>query len=141
MYFECKLRYDKIQENGAVKKVTEAYLVDALSFTEAEARIIKEMTPYISGDSVVTAIRKTKIAEIFVNEDDERWYIVKTAFISLDEKSGKEKKTISQILVGASNPDEAMERHRQGMKGTMADYEIAGINETAYMDVFPTVKA
>lgn len=136
MYFECKLRYDKMQENGAIKKTTEAFLVEALTFTDAEATIIEKMQPYITGEFSVVAIRKTKIAELFINEDDERWYIVKTGFISLDDKSGKEKKSISQMLVGANDPDEAMERHREGMNGTMADYTVEAVLDASYMNVF-----
>lgn len=134
--FETKIRYDKIQENGAVKKVTEAYLVDALSFTEAEARIIEEMTPYISGDFCVVAIKRTKIAEVFWNPEAEKWWTVKVNFITLDEKSGVEKKSASLILVQADDDASAREKFNEGMKGTMAAYEIAGINETNYIEVF-----
>ena len=134
--FETKIRYDKIQENGAVKKVTEAYLVDALSFTEAEARIIEEMIPYISGDFSVVAIKRTKIAEVFWNPEAEKWWTVKVNFITLDEKSGVEKKSASLILVQADDDASAREKFNEGMKGTMADYEIAGINETNYLEVF-----
>lgn len=94
-WFECKVRYDKMQENGAVKKVNEPYLVDALSFTEAEARIIEEQTPYISGEFSVSAVKRTRIAEIFFNEDGDRWYMVKVAFITIDERSGVEKKDLA----------------------------------------------
>lgn len=134
--FETKIRYDKIQENGAVKKATEAYLVDALSFTEAEARIIEEMTPYISGDFSVIAIKRTKIAEVFWNPEAEKWWTVKVNFITLDEKNGVEKKSASLILVQADDDASAREKFNEGMKGTMADYEIAGINETNYLEVF-----
>lgn len=134
--FETKIRYDKIQENGAVKKVTEAYLVDALTFTEAEARIIEEMTPYISGDFSVVAIKRTKIAEVFWNPEAEKWWTVKVNFITLDEKTGVEKKSASLILVQADDDASAREKFNEGMKGTMADYEIAGINETNYIEVF-----
>lgn len=134
--FETKIRYDKIQENGAVKKVTQAYLVDALSFTEAEARIIEEMTPYISGDFSVVAIKRTKIAEVFWNPEAEKWWTVKVNFITLDEKTGVEKKSASLILVQADDDASAREKFNEGMKGTMADYEIAGINETNYIEVF-----
>lgn len=136
MYFECKVRYDKIQENGAVKKVTESYVVDALTFTEAEARIIKEMTPFISGEFSIPAIKKTKIAEIFTDDSSEGWWMVKVNFITIDEKSGKEKKSANYILVRADDSKAANDRFQEGMKGTMSDYEIAGINETAYREVF-----
>ena len=106
-WFECKVRYDKLQENGSIKKVSEPYLVDALSFTEAEARIIEEQTPYISGDFSVSAVKRTKIAEIFWNEEGDKWYLVKCAFITIDEKTAVEKRSTSLFLVQASNLAEA----------------------------------
>ena len=135
-WFECKVRYDKLQENGAAKKVNEPYLVDALSFTEAEARITEEQTPFISGEFTVSAIKSTKIAEIFWDETGDRWSLVKVAFITIDEKTAAEKRSISQILVQAANCRHALERFEEGMKGTMADYEIVSINETPIMDVY-----
>ncbi|MDE5567036.1 MAG: DUF4494 domain-containing protein [Muribaculaceae bacterium] len=135
-WFECKVRYDKLQENGAVKKVNEPYLVDALSFTEAEARIIDEQTPFISGEFSVSAVKRTKISEIFWNEGGDRWYLVKVAFITIDERSGVEKRTATLILVQASNFKEALDNFIEGMKDTMADYEIVSITETPLMDVY-----
>lgn len=137
LWFECKVRYDKIQGNGTVKKVNEPYLVDALTFTEAEARIIEEITPYISGDFSISAVKKTKISEIFFNEGGDRYYMVKVNFVTLDEKSGTEKRSASFILVQASDFAGALQKFNEGMKGTMADYEIASIAETPLMDVFP----
>lgn len=136
MWFECKVRYEKLQENGAAKKVTEPYLVDALSFTEAEARITEEMTPYISGEFTVSAIKPTKIAEIMWDETGDRWYLTKVAFITIDEKTAGEKRSVSQIMVQAANFKNAVARFEEGMKGTMADYEIVQINETMIMDVY-----
>ncbi len=135
-WFECKVRYDKIQENGAAKKVTEPYLVDALSFTEAESRITEEQRPYISGEFSISAIKPTKISEIFWDENGDRWYLVKVAFITIDEKSAVEKRAISQILVQAGNFRHALDNFTEGMKGTMADYEIVQITETPLMDVY-----
>ena len=126
-WFECKVRYDKLQENGAAKKVNEPYLVDALSFTEAEARITEEQRPFISGEFQVSAIKPTKIAEIFWDETGDRWYLVKVAFITIDEKTAAEKRSNSLILVQAANFKHALERFEEGMKGTMADYEIVQI--------------
>lgn len=139
LWFECKVRYDKMQENGAVKKVNEPYLVDALTFTEAEARIIEEITPFISGDFSISAVKKTKIAEIFFDERDsaDRYYMVKVNFIQLDEKSGAEKKSASFILVQGADFKGALDRFDEGMKGSAADYEIASIAETPLMDVYP----
>ena len=102
-WFECKVRYDKTMENGAVKKVNEPYLLDALSFTEAEARMIEEITPFISGDFSISAVKRTKIAEIFWDDTADKWYLVKVAFITIDEKTAAEKKSTSMILVAANN--------------------------------------
>ena len=135
-WFECKIRYDKAQENGAIKKVTEPYLVDALSFTEAEARIIEEQTPFISGEVNVTAVKRTKIAEIFWDDSADKWYLVKVAFVTIDEKTAVEKKSTSLILVAASDFKGAYDNSMEGMKGTMADFEIVSITETPLMDVY-----
>ena len=135
-WFECKIRYDKTQENGSIKKVTEPYLVDALSFTEAEARIIEEQTPFISGEVSVTAVKRTNISEIFWDDSAYKWYLVKVAFITIDEKSAVEKKTTSLILVAGSDFKGAYDNFMEGMKGTMADFEIVSITETPLMDVY-----
>lgn len=137
LWFECKVKFDKMQENGSVKKVNEPYLVDALSFTEAEARIIEMITPYISGEFTISAVKKTKISEIFWNESGDKFYMVKVMFITLDEKTAVEKKSASFILVQASDFRNALENFEKGMNGTMADFEIASIAETPLMDVFP----
>ncbi|MDE5683260.1 MAG: DUF4494 domain-containing protein [Muribaculaceae bacterium] len=135
-WFECKVRYDKLQENGAAKKVTEPYLVDALSFTEAEARITEEQTPFISGEFSVSAVKRTKIAEIFFDETGDRWFLVKVGFITIDEKTAVEKRSTSLILVQATTFKEAYDNFIKGMAGTMADYEIVSISETPLMDVY-----
>lgn len=147
-WFECKVRYDKQQENGtAVKKVTETFLVDALSFTEAESRIIEERTPYISGDFSVTAVKRTKIQEIFYNEAGDKWYLVKWLFVTLDDKpvaAGKppvEKKVAVLTLVQASEFADALNEFMERMKGTLYDFEIAQIHETQILDVYPVKTA
>lgn len=116
--------------------MTEPYLVDALSFTEAEARIIEEITPFISGEFKVTAVKRTNIAEIFWNEAGDRWYKVKVNFITIDEKTAVEKKTANFIMVQAEDFKSAFENFMAGMKGTMSDFEIASITETLIMDVY-----
>jgi hypothetical protein len=124
-------------ENGMLKKVTEPYLVDALSFTEAEARIIEEIKPYISGEFTITDIKRARIAELFFNENGDRYYKIKIFYITLDEKSGAEKKTAVQMLAQAADVKDAITVLEDGMKGSMADYVIASIAETMIMDVFP----
>ncbi|WP_321517847.1 DUF4494 domain-containing protein [uncultured Bacteroides sp.] len=136
-WFECKIRYDKVAENGMNKKVTEPYLVDALSFTEAEARIIEEITPFISGEFTVADIKRANYSELFEDEAGDRWFKCKLQFITLDEKSGAEKKVSTQVLVQAGDLREAVKNLDEGMKGTMADYVIASVAETAIMDVYP----
>lgn len=130
-------------ENGTTKKVTEPYLVDALSFTEAESRIIEEVTPFISGEFIVSDIKRAKYTELFDSDDsrDDRWFKCKLSFITLDEKSGAEKKTFSVVLVQASDLRRAVTQLDRGMKGSMADYAIVSMTETAIMDVFPFAEA
>ena len=138
-WMECKIRYEKVMENGMQKKVTEPYLVDALSFTEAEARIIEEMTPFISGEFTVADIKRSNYSELFPSEDeaDDRWFKCKLVFITLDEKSGAEKRTSTNVLVQASDLDQAKKNLDKAMKGTMADYQVPSVTETAIMDVYP----
>lgn len=145
-WFECKIKYDKLQENGtSVKKVTESFLVDALSFTEAEARIIEEREPYMSGEFSVTAVKRTKIAEIFYDDSDtaDKWYQVKWLITTLDDKAaalGKpavEKKVSVLSMVQAADFRGALDSFMDGMKNTLADFEIAAINETTVLDVYP----
>ncbi len=138
-WFECKIRYEKTLENGMNKKVTEPYLVDALSFTEAETRIIEEMTPFITGEFTVADIRRANYSELFSSDEEaaDRWFKCKLIFITLDEKSGAEKKSSTQVLVQAADLRDAVKKLDEGMKGTMADYQIASVAETALMDVYP----
>ena len=136
-WFECKVSYEKMVDGGMQKRVTEPYLVDALSFTEAEARIIEEIRPYISGDFMVTGIKRARLSELFFNPAGDRYYRVKVSYVTLDEKSGTENKTAVQMLAQASTVKEAIEVVDEGMKGTMADYVIASVTETLLIDVFP----
>ena len=136
-WFECKVSYEKILENGMQKKVTEPYLVDALSFTEAEARITEEIRPYISGEFTIADIKRAKLSELFFNDNGDRFFKAKVMFITLDEKSGTEKKTAAQMLAQASDIKEALKVVEKGMEGTLADYAIASLTESPIMDVFP----
>ncbi len=137
LWFECKVKYDRMQDNGSVKKVNEPYIVDALSFTEAETRIIEEMKPFISGDFSISAVKKTKITEIFFDDTADKYYMVKYNIITLDEKTGVEKRSAVFTLVQATDFDNALVNFRNGMNGTISDYEIVSITETQVMDVYP----
>lgn len=138
-WFECSLKYEKVMENGMNKKVTELYLVDALSITEAEARLIAEMSPFIQGEFQCKGIKEAKYSEIFFSEEEsaDRYFKCKLLFITLDEKSGNEKTTSIQMLVEAADLRDAVKKLDAGMKGTMADYQIASVSETKIMDVYP----
>lgn len=136
-WFLSKVSFEKVMENGMQKKVTEQYLVDALSFTEAEARSIEEVRPFISGEFTLEDVTRKRISEIFFNENGDRFYQAKVYFITLDEKSGSEKKTKATMIVQASTFKEAYDNLTAGMKNTMADYIIGEISETAIVDIFP----
>ena len=137
-WFECKIRYEKVMEDGMQKKVTETYVVDALSFSEAEERIIEEMSAYISGEFNVTDIKKAPYKEIFFADTDmaDRWYKAKLQFITIDEKTEKEKRTSVAYLVNAGSFNGAVKNIDEVMGGTMIDYVISSIAETTLMDVF-----
>ncbi len=137
-WFECKIEYKKTLENGAEKKVAEPYLVDAINFTEAERRIIEEVQPFMTGEFQVKDIKRMKFAELFetMEESADRWFKAKLVFITLDEKSGAEKKTSQNVLIQAADLRAAVARLDEGMKGSMMDYTIASIAETASVDVF-----
>ena len=137
-WYQCTVKYEKTMENGALKKVSEPYLVDALSFTEAEKRIIEEITPFMTGIFEVSDIKKPRIAEIFEAKDDaaDRYFRLKLSFITLDEKSGKEKKSSQNVLVQAEDLRDAIRRLDEGMKGSVSDYGIVAVTDTPIMDIF-----
>ena len=135
-WFECTIKYEKELEEGKTAKITERYLVDALTFTEAEARIIKEMKPFISGLFEVANINPQKYSELFWNEKADKWFKTKVNFIVLDEEKGVEKKVANYMLVQANDLKEARELLVEGMKGSQADWEIASISETKILDVY-----
>jgi len=136
-WFECKIRYEKLDDKGKGKKVTETYLVDALSFSEAEVRISKEVTPFMSGEFSISGIKKAGINEIFQEVEGDRWYKCKVNFISIDEVKATEKKITSNMLVLGSNIKEAWDNLESALKDTMSDYEVPSITETSIMDIFP----
>lgn len=137
-WFECKIRYEKMMEDGTQKKVTELYTVDALSFTEAESSIIEEMSAYISGEFEVKDIKKAAYGEIFFSDapSADRWFKTKLQFITIDEKTEKEKRSNVNYLVHADSLRQAVKSIDEVMGGTMIDYEIASVAETQIMDVF-----
>ena len=138
-YFEVGVRYEKTQEDGTAKKVTETYLIDALSFSEVEKHITEEMEAYISGEFSVVTEKITNIADV-VNTDDvlaDKFYKVKFSIITVDEKTGKEKKQTQLIVVKASSNDDARDRYKQYHKDTPVDLVLEAVSETKYIDYIP----
>lgn len=134
-WFDCAIKYERIAEEGKVVKVKEIYLIDALSFTEAEARITKHLQPFIEGDFSVETVKRGKINAMFFNEDGERWFRAKVLYITMDEEKGVEKKTACTMLVQANDIQDALNGIIEGMKGSMADYEIYSISNTEIIEV------
>ena len=135
-YNIVKCRYQKTLESGRVKYANESYIVDCLSKTEGEVRIIEELTP-IYPDLQIKSIGESHITQIFGDNEAERFYLAKVAFITIDEKTAAEKRTVSQILVGAKDFDDALQIFKDGMKDTMADWELVSLAETQIMQVYP----
>ena len=137
-WFECKVKMDTMKDDGTTKPETFSYLVDALNFTEAESRIIEEVTPFCSGNLDVTDIKRVKYAEIFPSDAEmaDKWYKVRCLLITIDEKTQTEKEIANNMLVQAGTFYEAVENFDMGMKGSMMDYRIASLQETKLMDVF-----
>ena len=138
IWFECKVRYEKTMEDGMPKKVVEIYTVDALSFSEAEERIMEELSSYVSGEIDIVDLKIAQYKEIFFADSDlaDKWYKAKLAFITIDEKTDKEKKTSVFYLVNAGNINSAIKNIDEVMGGTMIDYQTLNVSETNIMDVF-----
>ena len=137
-WFETKVQYEKVQVDGTQKKVTEQYVVDAMSFTEAESSIIEEMKPYVSGDYKIKNITPANYHEVFFSDcsQDDKWYKAKLALITIDEKTEKEKRIMVQYLVQASSTDTVQKAINDIMNNTMIDYQTVSISETKIIDVF-----
>lgn len=137
-FFEVNIQYQKMQEDGKEKKVTEQYVVEALSFTEAESRIIEELNPYISGEFDVVSEKIATYKEIFLSDrtDDDKWFISKVGFITLDEMTAKEKKKHFRYLVQAATSEIALDYTKEMLSHGMSDYSIDSVQDTQIIDVF-----
>ncbi|MBI6119653.1 DUF4494 domain-containing protein [Salegentibacter maritimus] len=136
-WFECKVKYKKTHETGEQKMTTDTYLLDAVSYTEAEARITEEMTAYTSEDFRIMNIKVANFSEVHPFENSDRWFKSKVSLVAMDEESGKEKKTNIYLLVQANDIKEAFENTTTAMEETMGDYSIPSITESPILDVFP----
>ena len=137
-FYEVKIQYKKMLEDGKEKKVTEQYVVEALSFTEAESRITEEITPYTDGDFDVVSEKIAPYNEIILSDksDDDKWFISKVSLITLDEKTAKEKKTSQRLLVQAETSEKAMDYTKEMFSYGMSDYSIDSVQDTPTLDVF-----
>lgn len=138
-WFEAKVKYVKVNEDGRERKVNESYLLDALSYTEAESRIMQEMEALIKGEYYISGLKKSNITELVPSEDenDDRWYKAKVVIIDADEISGKEKSSSQYYLVAAANINRALENLEKSLSTFVVPYEISGITDTTFLDVFP----
>lgn len=136
-FFETKVNYTGIDEStGKQVKLSDSYLIDALSFTEAEARTIKEVEPYMSGEFSVEALKRSKIYDVFETDaENGAWFKAKVEFIILDEEKGTEKRQAATIMIEAENIQSAIGRLNENMKGTMSDWELVGIGKTGIVGV------
>ena len=136
-YFIATCKYEKMQENGAVKRVSEKYLCDALSIVEADAVVTENLKPYISGDFFTSKVENSPIAEVLGDKECGRFWLCKVAFITVDERSGKEKKTVSQWLVGGTDFNDAYEMVLREINKCMADFEVVSLAETPIKEFYP----
>lgn len=138
-WFEVKVKYVKVGEDGKEKKVSELYLLDSMSFTEAEARIIEELKEMIQGDFCIEAIKKSNITELVESNDanDDKWFKAKVAIIDCDSISGKEKRANQYFLVAGSNVDKSLENLQKALSTYVVPFEIVQVGDSNIMDVFP----
>lgn len=137
IWYECKVKYRKTHETGEQKVTTDTYLLDAVSYTEAEARITEEMKAYTNEDFRIMNIKVANFSEVHPFENSDRWFKSKVSLVALDEESGKERKTNMYLLVQANDVKEAFENTEKAMADTMGDYTIPMITESPILDVFP----
>lgn len=136
-WFECKVKYVKIDDDGRERKVSEAYLVDAVSFTDAETRIIQQMETMVRGEFMVDNIKKSNIVEIYPHENGEWWYKARIGIVTIDEKAGKEKKINNYFLVAADDLKQALQRLEEGLAYVLVPYQTTSLAICNIIDVFP----
>ena len=138
MWFECKIRYEKVMEDGTPKKVNEVYVIDALSFSEAEERVMEEMSSYISGEIELVDVKIAPYKEIFFADSNlaDKWFKVKVVYITIEERTQREKRMPVMVLVNAGNINSAIKNTDEVMGNTMIDYVVTVVQETKIFDVF-----
>lgn len=136
-WFTVKIKYTKQLDNGALKRVSEPYLIAAMTFTDAEARIYEELGTLIRGEFHVVGITRTELHDIFMYEDADAWYKVKVKYETIDADSEKTRKVTQNFLVSAGSVKEAYERIKESLSTLMVDFEIPSISVSPIVDIFP----
>jgi hypothetical protein len=136
-WFECKIKYAKVDDEGRERKVSEVYLVDAVSVTEAEARLIAQLETMIRGEFVIDKVVTSNIVEIFPHETGEWWYKAKIGIVTIDEEKGKEKKINNYFLVAADDIKQALQRLEEGLSYILVPYQTTALTLSPIIDVFP----
>ena len=135
-WFNAKIKYLKQLENGSITKVSESYLLNALSFTEAEARLQGILEEYIS-EYQLKSLSPINIQDVIIDDSKDNFFKTKVCFISSDPDTGKEKKINESYMVQANNSAEAIEKLSERLKGSIVDFEIVSTSKTSILDVFP----
>jgi hypothetical protein len=138
-WFECRVKYTKLSEDGKEKKVSELYLVDAVSYTEAESRIVAELSTMIQGEYNIAGLKRSNITEWVVSNDgnDDKWFKAKIAIVDADELTGKEKRANQHYLVAGATLERALENLQKSLSTYIVPYEILSLADTSFMDVLP----
>ncbi|MCE5332722.1 MAG: DUF4494 domain-containing protein [Bacteroidales bacterium] len=136
-WFECKTKYVRVDDDGRERKVNEMYLVDAVSVTDAETRLIEQLKTMVRGEFVVGKVAESNIIEIFPYEDGQWWYKAKIQTVVIDESLGKEKKANHYFLVAADDIKQALQRLEEGLSYLLVPYSTISIVLSAVVDVFP----
>ncbi len=137
IWYSCKVKHNKEMDDGMLKQVTDAFLLDAVSYTDAESRLYEICERDIHGEFTVTQITKTNIAEVIMEEDAEKWYKSKVVYMTVDGDSEKEVKINSYLLVSAEHVKQAYEKLEQHLNSMLVPYEIPSITLTNFLEVFP----
>ena len=135
-WYEVRVVLERTIENGQTAKVKEDYLVQAVNVTDAETRIIEELKEVIKGEFEIDSVKKKKIAEMMEAESGDVWHKVRVSYVTINEKNGEEKKKAETMMVKAVDVFEAVDTLRKGMKGTMSDWELSSVAETAIVEAF-----
>jgi hypothetical protein len=138
-WFTVRTRFTKQMPNGTFKRVTEPYLLSAISFSDAEARIYEELGSTIRGEFVVLSITRTEIHDIFAYDDADVWYKAVISYDKMDDEGDKKKKIKQTFLVSAESVKEANDRIVENLSTLMIDYTIDGVTVTPLVDIFPFV--